>query len=156
MIDSDSVDCLILVLFFLEVAMAQPYNQSCDVYSFAILFWQMYSCQTPFELYTMKSLKTRVWNGEHKRPFVQESWPVPIKSLLRRAWSNEIKERPDFTHIYKILRDECVRVREGNDAGLEHNRRRSTFVFRGAKGKLTSTKSSEATDAVAPKPMARN
>lgn len=126
--------------------MEKPYNQSCDAYSFAILFWQMYSCTTPFELYTMKSFRSRVWDGEHKRPFVQEAWPVPIKSLLRRAWSKETKERPSFSQIYKILRSECVRVREGNESGLEHIRRRSTFVFRGARAPLTSIKSSEATD----------
>ena len=127
--------------------MEKPYNQSVDAYSFAILFWQMYSCQTPFEIYTMSKLKERVWTGEHKRPFVQEAWPVPIKSLLRRAWSQEIKERPSFNQIYKILRNECVRVREGNDSGLEHSRRRSTFVFRGARAALTSTKTTELTSA---------
>lgn len=124
-----------------EVANEKPYNQLCDSYSFAILFWQMYSDKTPFEVYGMKSMRERVWNGENKRPFVQEDWPVPIKSLIRRAWSPEISERPNFTQIYKILRNECVRVRDGNADGLEHQRRRSTFVFRGAKGgKLTSTK----------------
>jgi serine/threonine protein kinase len=134
-------------LSFTEVAMELPYNEKCDTYSFAILMWQMYSCKTPFELYTMKSLEARVWNGEHKRPFIEESWPVPIKNLLRRSWSKNIKERLAMSAIYKILRDECVRVRDGNDDGLEHSRRRSTFVFRGAKGgKLTSTKSSTATN----------
>eukprot|EP00339_Tiarina_fusa_P014104 CAMPEP_0117026072 /NCGR_PEP_ID=MMETSP0472-20121206/19193_1 /TAXON_ID=693140 ORGANISM="Tiarina fusus, Strain LIS" /NCGR_SAMPLE_ID=MMETSP0472 /ASSEMBLY_ACC=CAM_ASM_000603 /LENGTH=419 /DNA_ID=CAMNT_0004732957 /DNA_START=74 /DNA_END=1333 /DNA_ORIENTATION=- len=128
-----------------EVAMELPYNEKCDTYSFAILLWQMYSCKTPFELYTMKSLKTRVWTGEKKRPFIDDKWPVPIKNLLRRSWSAEISERPAMSAIYKILRTECVRVRDGNDDGLEHERRRSTFVFRGAKGgQLTSTKSSTA------------
>ncbi len=104
----------------------------------------MYADTTPFELYGMKSMKERVWNGENKRPFVQEKWPVPIKSLLRRAWSKEIKERPNFSQIYKILRAECVRIRDGNADGLEHSRRRSTFVFRGAKGsRLASTTSTE-------------
>ena len=125
-----------------EVALEQNYNEKCDVYSFAIMFWEMYSCKSPFEVYGMKSMKTRVWSGEHKRPFVQESWPVPIKTLLRRAWSHEINERPGFSQITKILRSECVRVRDGNEDGLEHTRRRSTFVFRGARGELTSTKTS--------------
>jgi serine/threonine protein kinase len=128
------------------VALEQPYNESCDTYSFAILFWQMYTCTTPFELYGMSTLKKRVYEGEHKRPFVQESWPVPIKSLLRRAWSKEINERPSFQQIYKILRNECVGVRNGNDDGLEHSRRRSTFVFRGAGGQLASTTGTEPTD----------
>mmetsp|Transcript_4261 Transcript_4261/g.7833 ORF Transcript_4261/g.7833 Transcript_4261/m.7833 type:complete len:189 (+) Transcript_4261:1366-1932(+) len=126
----------------LEVGLEQNYNEKCDVYSFAIMLWQMYSLKTPFELYTMKSLKSRVWGGEKKRPFVQDSWPVPIKNLLRRSWSSEINDRPSFAAITKILRNECVRVREGNEDGLEHERRRSTFVFRGERGKLTSTRTS--------------
>jgi hypothetical protein len=32
--------------------------------------------------------------------------------------------------VVKILRKEAVRARDGDDSGLEHNRRRSTFVFR--------------------------
>jgi Protein tyrosine and serine/threonine kinase len=123
----------------IEVANGKDYNEKCDVYSFAILLWQMVAMKTPYELYTMKSLQNRVWNGENKRPFVPDGWPVPIKNLLRRAWSNDISERSSFTQITKILRNECVRIRDGNEDGLEHSRRRSTFVFRGARGQLTST-----------------
>ncbi|KAG7347360.1 serine/threonine protein kinase [Nitzschia inconspicua] len=115
-----------------EVAWEKNYNEKCDVYSFAIMLWQIYSLKTPFELYTMRSLKAKVWAGEKKRPFVDAAWPVPLKNLLRRAWSENIQERPGFSQITKILRSECVRVRDGNEDGLEHSRRRSTFVFRGA------------------------
>lgn len=132
-----------------EVGLEKPYNSKCDVYSFGILFWQMYATKTPFELYGMKSLKSRVWEGEHKRPFIKESWPVPIKSLMRRAWAADPKERPSFMQISKILKNECVRVRNGDDSGLEHSRRRSTFVFRGARGQLASTTLTEAPTAVA-------
>jgi len=117
-----------------EVANEMPYNEKCDVYSFAILFWEMYSLKKAFELYGMKTFKSRVWNGEHKRPFVQESWPVPIKTLLRRSWSKDISDRPAFTYVAKILRSECVRMRDGNEDGLEHQRRRSTMVFQGSGG----------------------
>ena len=116
--------------------MEKPYNSKCDVYSFGILFWQMHAAKTPLELYGMKSLKSRVWEGEQKRPYVQEAWPVPIKSVMRRAWAADPKEHPSFQQISTILRKECVRVRDGDDSGLEHSRRRSTFVFRGARGQL--------------------
>jgi serine/threonine protein kinase len=119
--------------FISEVGNEQPYNASCDIYSFAILFWEMFGCKVPFELYTMKSLKAKVWNDPHKRPFIQEAWPDSIRMLLERAWSHDISERPNMTEITKILRNECVRCRGGDDSGLEHGRRRSTFVFRGAK-----------------------
>lgn len=124
------------------MANGEKYNEKCDVYSFAIILWQMISMEIPFKLYTMKSLRAKVWNGENKRPMVGEHWPVPIKSLLRRSWSKDITQRPSFSQISKILRSECVRIRDGNEDGLEHQRRRSTFVFRGARGQLVSTKTS--------------
>eukprot|EP00529_Nitzschia_sp_RCC80_P023815 CAMPEP_0113498982 /NCGR_PEP_ID=MMETSP0014_2-20120614/31492_1 /TAXON_ID=2857 /ORGANISM="Nitzschia sp." /LENGTH=460 /DNA_ID=CAMNT_0000393101 /DNA_START=115 /DNA_END=1497 /DNA_ORIENTATION=+ /assembly_acc=CAM_ASM_000159 len=126
-----------------EVANGEDYNEKCDSYSFAILLWQMMEMDAPYKLYTMRSLRTKVWNGPAKRPMVGETWPVPIKTLLRRSWSKEIGERPSFSQISKILRAECVRIRDGNEDGLEHSRRRSTFVFRGARGQLTSTKTAK-------------
>ena len=122
-----------------EVALEQHYNEKCDVYSFALMLWQMYALKTPFELYGMKSMKSRVWTGELKRPYVDSSWPVPLKNLLKRAWSQDLHQRPAFTQVSKILRSECVRVRDGNEDGLEHSRRRSTFVFRGPKGSPLAT-----------------
>jgi serine/threonine protein kinase len=131
-----------------EVALEQHYNEKCDVYSFALMLWQIYALKTPFELYGMKSMKSRVWSGELKRPFVDAAWPVPIKSLLKRAWSRDLSKRPGFPQISKILRAECVRVRDGNEDGLEHSRRRSTFVFRGTRGQLETTKTTARLSAI--------
>ena len=117
-----------------EVGMETPYNATCDVYSFAILLWEMLSLKTPFELYTIKSLRGKVWTEPHKRPQVDQSWPVAIKLLLKRAWSQNIRERPSMQSVLTILRKECVACRDGDESGLEHQRRRSTFVFRGKKG----------------------
>lgn len=128
-----------------EVALEKPYNFSCDTYSFAILFWQMYSCQTPFEVYGMKSFRKRVWGEEKKRPYIQPHWPASIKKLLENSWSENVKDRPTFNQIYKNLRDECVSARDGDDEGLEHIRRRSTFVFTGKSGKPKASKAAKGT-----------
>lgn len=103
----------------------------------------MYACKTPFELYGMKSLRTRVWTGELKRPFVQDCWPAPVKSFLKHAWSQDPKERPTFQNVYKMLKDECVRLRGGDESGLEHSRRRSTFVFTGTSGNPQASASAQ-------------
>jgi len=112
-----------------EVANEQVYNEKCDIYSFGILFWQMLSLKTPFEVYTMRTLRKRVWNGEQKRPFINQDWPEPVKNLLERSWNKEIKTRPTFSAITETLRKQCVEAREGNEEGLEHSRRRSTSIF---------------------------
>ncbi|CAJ1951850.1 unnamed protein product [Cylindrotheca closterium] len=126
-----------------EVALEKPYSFSCDAYSFAILFHQMYSCKTPFEVYGMNSLRTRVWGKEQKRPYIQPDWPETIKSLLEKSWNENVHERPTFQKIYDILREECVGARDGDEEGLEHSRRRSTFVFRSNSGKRTASKAAK-------------
>jgi hypothetical protein len=89
----------------------------------------MLSMKTPFEVYTMKVLEKRVWNGEHKRPFIDISWSDSIKELLESSWHKDITKRPSFGVITNRLRKECIKARGGDDERLEHSRRRSTFVF---------------------------
>mmetsp|Transcript_745 Transcript_745/g.969 ORF Transcript_745/g.969 Transcript_745/m.969 type:complete len:357 (+) Transcript_745:361-1431(+) len=113
-----------------EVGVGKPYNHTCDSYSFAILLWQMMSCEEPFTQYNMRLIREKVWTGQHKRPPVDEEWPVPIKLLLKRSWSEDLFSRNTIASICQILRKECVRLRDGDDSGLEHMRRRSTHVFR--------------------------
>jgi len=103
---------------------------TCDVYSFALLLWQCLALEKPFPNYGISDIKSRVHNGE-SRPKVDDSWPVPVKLLLKKSWSSDWKERFKFQGITQILRQEIVRIRSGDDSGLEHSRRRSTFVFRG-------------------------
>lgn len=116
-----------------EVALGQPYNGTCDTYSFALVLWQMLALSTPFEVYTIKRLKERVWGGIHYRPQVPDDWSGNVKLLLKRGWSQEVKERFTMEQVENILKKECTRVRDGNSDGLEHQRRRSTFVFRDKK-----------------------
>lgn len=112
-----------------EVAREKPYNEFCDVYSFAILLWEMYALKVPFELLTCKLFMKHVVNGD-TRPPVPDSWPMPIKILLKRCWSKDVKERLSMKEIATILKKEITIVRGGDDRGLEHTRRRSTFVHR--------------------------
>lgn len=112
-----------------EVANEEPYNEKSDVYSFAILFWEMLSTKVPFELYTMKSLSEKVWNGPMTRPSIDKDWSSGVKNLLEEMWTPVFRQRPDFDTITETLRKEVVTLRGGNDEGLEHTRRRSTFVF---------------------------
>lgn len=89
----------------------------------------MLSTKTPFELYTMKSLSEKVWNGEMKRPSILKDWAPTIKTLLEQMWTPAFRTRPDFPTVTETLRKEIVQLRGGDDEGLEHVKRRSTFVF---------------------------
>lgn len=113
-----------------EIAREEPYNLTCDVYSFALLFWQMLALEKPYSNYGIGEIKARVHRGD-SRPKVDPSWPAKLKLLLKKSWATDWKERYEFKNITPILREEIVRIRSGDDSGLEHQRRRSTFVFRG-------------------------
>jgi len=113
-----------------EVANGEPYNAKCDVYSFSILLWQMLAMQQPYEQYTPKSLRAKVYNGDHRRPKIDESWTSRVKGLLMRSWCKDIGERITMEQVSQILHQESAEIRGGNETGLEHMRRRSTFVFR--------------------------
>mmetsp|Transcript_21800 Transcript_21800/g.31296 ORF Transcript_21800/g.31296 Transcript_21800/m.31296 type:complete len:404 (+) Transcript_21800:29-1240(+) len=113
-----------------EVALGNPYNEKCDVYSMTILLHQMISAKPPFQTYTMKTMKNNVYVGG-KRPLVDPTWPKAIKLAIARGWTADVKGRPSMKNVSKILHDEIARLRDGDDTGLQHDRRRSTFVFRG-------------------------
>jgi len=88
-----------------EVAKEKPYNTSVDVYSFAILLWQICSLEIPFEDHDYKiHWKLVVQGGE--RPPIDPNWPRKISNLMSLAWSVNISERPSFCEIVNILQSE--------------------------------------------------
>ena len=89
----------------------------------------MLALKTPFGKCTMSKLKNEVWNGEQVRPDIDPNWRNPIKILLQRSWNPALSVRPSFAEVTKTLRKQCVDANGGNDEGLSHSRRRSTFIF---------------------------
>jgi serine/threonine protein kinase len=112
-----------------EVANEVPYNEKCDVYSMSILLWEIMACRVPYVAYSCKAMEERVFKGD-KRPIIDESWSQPIKLLLRRGWTADISARPSMQNLVTILKKEITSLRGGDSSGLEHYRRRSTFVYR--------------------------
>jgi serine/threonine protein kinase len=112
-----------------EIANGLPYNQSCDVYSFGILLWQMLSCEEPFSLYAPRQLRDSVYNKPHKRPHIESDWPEAVQQLLPQMWAASLHDRLTMKAVQSALKDEVVRCRGGKDVDLDFERRRSTFVF---------------------------
>jgi hypothetical protein len=115
---------------FVEVALSQPYNEGCDVYSFSLLLWEMLSLKIPYSGHTLESLRENVWQGKQERPKLDKSWSKDIKELLESSWTPNVGARWEMDQVKDMLKLECVRSRGGNSAGLEHIQRRSTFVFK--------------------------
>lgn len=111
-----------------EVATDKPYNRSVDVYSFAILLWELCSLEKPFQGYSsQKHLKDVIMGGERpKMDYAHTAlWPVSLQWLMKCSWSADPSQRPAFPVIRETLegvlkelnsskKDNTVAVSEGN------------------------------------------
>jgi serine/threonine protein kinase len=117
-----------------EMANSQPYNATCDCYSFAVLLWQILALKVPFGKHlTLAKLHLQVWTYPHERPALvayEDTWPLDMHCLLKDAWTEEVVKRLSMDEISEILRDQVLKGRSGDGSKLEHSRRRSTHVFR--------------------------
>jgi serine/threonine protein kinase len=111
-----------------EVARSEPYNLSADVYGFALVLWQVMSLELPYDGMNRQDHAELVVYGD-ERPVIDSSWSTPIRILMKRSWEQNPLTRPTMDSIYKILRKEICALRDGDESGLEHTQRRSTFVL---------------------------
>lgn len=111
-----------------EVARCEPYNLTADVYSFGLLLWQVCSLMVPYDGMNRQDHSELVVYG-NERPPLDSSWSTPLRILMKRAWEPDPSVRPSMDSIYKILRREILALRDGDDSGLDHLSRRSTFVL---------------------------
>ena len=85
-----------------EVIRKDPYNLKADVFSFSILLWEIMALSKPYDGLLGPQVKESVsLFGE--RPSVPRSWPVAIRRLLRRGWSESIPNRPAMNSILETL-----------------------------------------------------
>ena len=111
-----------------EVARCEPYNLTADVYSFGLLLWQVCSLLLPYDGMNRQDHSELVVYG-NERPALDSAWSTPLRILMKRAWESDPSVRPSMDSIYKILRREICALRDGDETGLEHFSRRSTFVL---------------------------
>lgn len=88
-----------------EVALERPYNETVDVYSLAILAWEIFDMSTPYRGYSV-AMHNELVVGKGGRPTLNPKWGERLCGWLRKAWSAKIPERPDAKASKTLLRDE--------------------------------------------------
>ena len=81
-----------------EVALKKPYNEKADVYSFAIMLWQMARDKVPFKGMTREMFMADVVVGG-ERPKLDKSWPRSFSNMLVKSWDPDHRMRPSFAEL---------------------------------------------------------
>lgn len=86
-----------------EVFLRKPYNETCDVYSFCILLWQILKVAVPYDDLTTTTILTKVCkNGV--RPPMDMMWSVAVSECLRSGWTESIAKRASMANVSAKLR----------------------------------------------------
>jgi sterile alpha motif and leucine zipper containing kinase AZK len=87
-----------------EVFRGSRYTTSADVYSFAVLCWELATLRLPFaNTRFTHELEDRIVEGE--RLALPTNVPSPIRSLIADCWHHDPLARPSFARICARIED---------------------------------------------------
>ena len=93
-----------------EVARGEPYNLKADVYSFAILLYEVLNLEKAYAGWQPREISDKVHYRKY-RPRTSVFWPAPLRDLLKVTWSDVPAARLNMKVVKAIL---------SQQADLEH------------------------------------
>nr|XP_009589903.1 serine/threonine-protein kinase STY13-like [Nicotiana tomentosiformis] len=85
-----------------EVLACLPYDHKCDVYSFGICLWEIYSCSMPYpEQIPLSKTSPDVYKG--RRPEIPKSCPGALADIMKKCWDVNPKKRPEMQEVVLML-----------------------------------------------------
>lgn len=97
-----------------EVINHQPYDQKADVFSFAIVLWELVTAKVPYD--NMTPLQAALGVRQGLRPELPKTAHPKILSLMQRCWDADPGNRPSFSKIRIELEGLQQEVNDTRDA----------------------------------------
>ena len=108
-----------------EVIRHEEYDKRCDVYSFAILAWEMLTYRVPFDNMMPVEAAFAVAR-EAKRPPIPSEWSqCSISEMLKACWHQDATKRPPFAAICTALEEEIDMLQQQKARDMEGGSRQS-------------------------------
>ncbi|KEH43661.1 serine/threonine-protein kinase STY46 isoform X2 [Medicago truncatula] len=91
-----------------EVINHQPYDQKADVFSFAIVLWELVTAKIPYD--TMTPLQAALGVRQGLRPELPKNGHPKLLDLMQRCWEAIPSSRPSFNEIRVELENLLLEV----------------------------------------------
>ncbi|RGB32316.1 kinase-like domain-containing protein [Rhizophagus diaphanus] len=103
-----------------EVIIGKGHTYKSDIYSIAMLMWEISSGQPPFSSYEHDyHLAMNIVNGI--RPKVVLGTPLEYKNLMKQCWDADPSKRPNSNTLWKKIRDISLFYQSQSNDQLEEN-----------------------------------
>lgn len=97
-----------------EVINHQPYDQKADIFSFAIVLWELVTAKVPYD--TMTPLQAALGVRQGLRPELPQIGHPELLQLMQRCWEAVPAKRPAFSEITIELEKLLIEVQETSEA----------------------------------------
>ena len=81
-----------------EVLRGEKFGEPCDVYSFAIVLWEVMAWREPYTTLSSQKIMKGV-ASENMRPEKLDQIPEELWNLLEKMWATDPKSRPTFLEL---------------------------------------------------------
>lgn len=88
-----------------EVLRGEELNEKADVYSFAIVCWEIYERKEPFDHHDSYTTFVNAICNEKERPPLSDKMHPKLKKLISDCWQDNPELRPSFSQIITTLED---------------------------------------------------
>jgi serine/threonine protein kinase len=126
-----------------EVAECNPYDTQCDVFSFAVLLWEIMSLKPVFDNYSRREFYLRVVKHQERPVVPPRSCPPLVRVAVKEGWDHDPQKRPNMKRMAALIRGDLNDLT--NDPTIRdrttHMKNRSSHSQRNIMRSLT-TKSS--------------
>ncbi|GBC17988.1 kinase-like domain-containing protein [Rhizophagus irregularis DAOM 181602=DAOM 197198] len=124
-----------------EVIIGREQTFKSDIYSIAMLMWEISSGQPPFNNYEHDyDLAMNIVNGI--RPKIVPGTPLEYKNLMKQCWNADPSKRPDINALWKTIAEINLLYQSKSNESLTQSEENNNFEMENhtSSGKLFTSK----------------
>jgi serine/threonine protein kinase len=107
-----------------ETGLESGYSLPADVYSFGILFWEVWSLKKPFgKIKSSEEMWKAVYMKE-ERPKISNQWPEYVSAIMISCWSKQPSGRPSMSSVKTNLSAIVMQLLNDKSTSQQENRGR--------------------------------